>query len=140
MGRTLSFRFPNQAQREIGPKHTEHHVKQSNRNHMSSLSPSNIPNGVWLIGQAVGNFELKNLTTSKGKPMQLVQGKVLAGTEFVTVTQMVEQGKEMPYMYVNGEQVRAQIVPNWKANGVLAVDVILTRPQVVSGLGEKGTK
>jgi hypothetical protein len=107
---------------------------------MSSLSPSNIPNGVWLIGQAVGNFELKNLTTSKGKPMQLVQGKVLAGTEFVTVTQMVEQGKEMPYIYSNGEPVRAQIVPNWKANGVLAVDVILTRPQVATNPTEGAKK
>ncbi len=99
---------------------------------MSTTPPSAIPNGVWLLGQAVGNFEIKNLTTAKGKPMQLVQGKVLAGTEFVTVTQMVEQGKDMPYLYQNGEPVRAQIVPNWKANGVLAVDVLLTRPIVTA--------
>jgi len=97
----------------------------------TKLSP-----GVHLIGKAVGDFEIIGGMSGKGRPYQFVKGKVLAGDTFVTVTHSVAVGQQ-PILPKSGEDVVALVVPGFKANGLLALDVQLQRPEVVGAVGLK---
>jgi hypothetical protein len=80
-------------------------------------------------GKAVGDFQLKTGVTAKGRPYQLVVGKVLSGATFVNVTSSLEPG-ESPILPSDGDEIRAFVVPNFKANGVLNLDVKMGRPVI----------
>ncbi|MFT3869863.1 MAG: hypothetical protein QM715_15545 [Nibricoccus sp.] len=98
---------------------------------MAIKLPAGLPTGVFLIGKAVGDFEMIGGVSAKGRAYQMVRGKVLAGETFVNLTQSVDQAKgEMPLLFRSGEDVVAQVVPGFKANGLLSLDVKLERPEV----------
>jgi len=84
---------------------------------------------VTVEGKAVGDFTLKSGVTAKGRPYQLVIGKVLSGATFVNLTHALEPG-ESPILPVDGEDIRAFVVPNFKANGVLNLDCKMSRPVI----------
>lgn len=90
-----------------------------------------LPNGVFVIGRAVGDFTLRAGVSAKGRPFQFVEGQVIAGTTFVKINESVELGSA-PFLPKDGEEVRASIVPDFKANGVLAVSVKVARPDVIA--------
>lgn len=100
------------------------------------MSPSipaksaNLPSGVFVVGRAVGDFNLKSGISAKGRPFQFVEGQVLAGTTFVKVNESVELGQN-PYIPRDGEEVRACIIPDFKSNGVLSVSVKIGRPDAL---------
>lgn len=96
---------------------------------MSTLAPTkteSLPSGVFVNGIAVGDFEIRSGVSKGGKAYQLVSGKVLAGTTFVTVTQSIPAG-QAPYAPKDREPVLAEVVPGFKANNVLALDVRLSK-------------
>lgn len=97
----------------------------------TKLSP-----GVHLVGKAVGDFELVGGMSAKGRSYQFVKGKVLAGDTFVTVTHSVPQG-QAPIVPRSGEEVVAHVVPGFKSNGMLTLDVQLQRGEVVGAVGAK---
>lgn len=84
-----------------------------------------------LEGRAVGDFQLRSGISTKGKPYQLVVGKVVSGQTFVNITQSVPQG-EQPILPADGEEVRACVVPNFKDDGLLNLDVHILRPDVAA--------
>jgi hypothetical protein len=91
-----------------------------------------LPPGVHVIGRAVGDFSLRaGVSAKNGRPFQFVEGKILAGTTFVKINESVDVGVA-PYLPRDGEEVRAAVVPNYKANGILAIDVRLNRPDAVT--------
>ena len=96
---------------------------------MAIKLPAGVPSGVYLIGKAVGDFEVIGGVSAKGRAYQMVKGKVLAGDTFVNVTQSVPQG-EHPVLFRSGDEVQAQVVPGFKSNGLLQLDVKLERPEV----------
>lgn len=96
---------------------------------MLAKLPAGVPAGVFLIGKAVGDFELVSGRSAKGTPYSFVKGQVLAGRKFVNVNQSL-QGNEAPLLFRDGDDVLAEVVPNFKANGVLSLDVKLERPEV----------
>lgn len=92
--------------------------------------PGSLPVGVFVVGRAVGDFQLRSGVSAKnGRPFQFVEGQVLAGTTFVKVTESVDVGTA-PYLPKDGDEVRANIVPDFKSNGVLAVSAKVARPDV----------
>lgn len=101
---------------------------------MSSIAPSQLatlPAGVFVIGTAVGAFKLKPVTTAKGKQMTFCEGQVLAGETFCRVSEVVEPGA-VPYVPNHGDEVRAFVVPDFKANNVFNATVTLSRPAKIS--------
>ncbi|HTB80734.1 MAG TPA: hypothetical protein VK717_07595 [Opitutaceae bacterium] len=99
---------------------------------MSPVIPAKsaaLPNGVIIVGRAVGDFVLRSGINAKNKPYQTVEGQVLAGTTFCRVTEFIEPG-DIPYIPKDGEEVRGFIKPSFKDNNVLVVGAKLQRPQL----------
>jgi len=95
-----------------------------------SQSPPILPTKIICTGRAVGDFVLKAGTTAKGKPYQLVVGKMISGSTFVNVTESVPQG-QIPYLPQNDDQVHAVVVPSYKDQGLLNLNVQLLRAPIV---------
>jgi len=92
--------------------------------------PTRLPTNIIAIGRAVGDFELKSGTSKTGKPYSLVIGKMISGTSFVNVTESVPQGQN-PFLPSDGDEVRACIVPSYKDDGLISLNVMLLRPDSV---------
>jgi hypothetical protein len=92
---------------------------------------TSLPAGVYVIGKAVGDFELRTFPTKSGKTMQIVEGQVLAGKRFVKIEQTLEQG-ETPILLEDGNDVLAPVVPHYSADGLLKVQVKLQRPSLAN--------
>ena len=88
-----------------------------------------MPPGVYVIGKAIGDFELRTFQTKTQRTIQIVEGQVLAGKRFVKVEQTVENG-ESPILLRDGEDVIAPVVPHYSADGLLKVQVQLKRPEL----------
>ncbi len=95
---------------------------------MANSAPS-LPPGVYVIGKAIGDFEFRSFQTAKGKTLQLVEGQVLAGKQFVRLEQSLEQG-ESPVLLQDGDDVVAPVVAHWSADGLLKLNVKLRRPEM----------
>jgi len=93
---------------------------------MLSIPPeklAGLPVGVYAVGVAVGDFDIRNIPTKTGS-MQILGGKVLAGETFCDFSQRIEPGK-FPHVPRSGERVTAVIVASYKTNGVFKSDVQL---------------
>lgn len=91
--------------------------------------PAGTSSGVYVVGKAVGDFTVFDGKSAKGRPFSIVKGQVLAGTTFVNVAQNLE-GDEKPLLLRDGEDCVARVIPGFKANGILNLDVKLSRPEV----------
>lgn len=96
-----------------------------------SPSPAKLPSQIIAVGRAVGDFTLKSGVTTKGKPYQLVIGRMVSGSTFVNLTESVPAG-QTPILPLDGEEVRACVVPSYKNDGLLALDCVLLRPEIAS--------
>ncbi|MCF3649462.1 hypothetical protein [Synoicihabitans lomoniglobus] len=88
-----------------------------------------MPAGVYVIGKAIGDFELRTFQTKTGRTIQIVEGQVLAGKQFVKVEQTLDPG-EKPILLQDNDEVVAPVVPHYSADGLLKVQVKLKRPNV----------
>ncbi|WED66835.1 hypothetical protein PXH66_08230 [Synoicihabitans lomoniglobus] len=91
---------------------------------------SSLPPGVYVIGRAVGDFELRSFQTKTGRTIQIVEGQVLAGKQFVKVEQSLEPGQS-PILLQDNDEVIAPVVPHYSADGLLKVQVKLKRSEMV---------
>jgi hypothetical protein len=101
-----------------------------------SQNPAKLPSNVIAIGRAVGDFTLRTGVSAKGKAFQIVSGRMVSGSTFVNITEMVQQG-QMPFLPSDGEEVRACVIPNYKDDGLLSLDAQIIRPDVASGVAKK---
>lgn len=90
---------------------------------------SNVPTGCFVKGVAVGDFTLRQFKSAKGRDISLVEGMILAGDQVVKVTQSLEPN-ESPSLMRNGEEVIAPITPHYSDDGLIKVNVKLTRPEL----------
>lgn len=95
---------------------------------MANTAPP-LPAGVYVIGKAIGDFELRTFQTKTGRTIQIVEGQVLAGKQFVKVEQTLDPG-EKPILLQDNDEVVAPVVPHYSADGLLKVQVKLKRPNV----------
>jgi hypothetical protein len=88
-----------------------------------------LPVGVYAVGQAVGDFQIRNIPTKTGT-MQILTGKVLAGETFCEFAQRIEPGK-FPHVPRANEKVIALIVASYKTNNVFKTDVEIVTPPLL---------
>lgn len=101
-----------------------------------------IPPGLHLSAQAVGDFTVETKVSKAGRPYTKVEGRAVAGTQFVKCTQFIEPG-ESPVLPSTGERFTASITgvdSNEKGREVIAVFVKIARPSVVSAEPQNGGK
>lgn len=97
-----------------------------------------IPPGLHLSAQAVGDFTVETKLSKAGRPYTKVEGRAIAGTQFVKCTQFIEPG-ESPVLPSSGERFSASITgvdANEKGREVIAIFVKIARP-VVTGTEAK---
>jgi len=99
---------------------------------MPTIPPAklaSLPDGVFVVGRAIGDFKIKNIKSAKGHPMTFVEGKILAGETFCTVSEKLEDGEGI-YCPKHNEEVRAFVVPDYRQNDVFVSSVRFSRPEV----------
>jgi len=90
-----------------------------------------LPSNIIAIGRAVGDFTLRSGISAKGKAWQVVQGRMISGSTFCNVAEMVPQG-QVPFLPADGDEVRACVIPNYKDDGLISLDVMLLRPDLAT--------
>ncbi len=97
---------------------------------MATTKPD-IPLGCHVRGKAVGDFELRSFKSKSGRDITLIEGMVLAGQSIIKVTQSLAPN-ETPNLMRDGEEVIAPVVPHYSDDGLIKVNVRLTRPELAS--------
>jgi hypothetical protein len=100
-----------------------------------ATSTSQYPSNVVAEGRAVGAFKVKSFTSAKGKPITVLEGKIVSGETFVNVTQFLNAG-DIPYLPSHDEKVKVVVVPGFKDDGVIHIEGIIVRPDLANDAGK----
>jgi len=58
---------------------------------------------------------------------------MISGSTFCNLAEMVPAG-QTPFLPQDGDEVRACVIPNYKDDGLISLDVQLLRPEVVAAV------
>jgi hypothetical protein len=84
-------------------------------------NPNNIAPGVWVSGKVISSTVVREITTKEGRKFTFAETKVLAGAEFVSLSEMQKDATHPARLFKAGEDIVVPLRP--PMSGLFKLDI-----------------